>query len=155
MPQAKCFTFLASYRLQAAKVSGCVTVENQPAIIVDDQQLTPFLTFVSTNSDIGASESEGMLEGYFIELFDCLATDVETVDEYLHIDSTFILQFDDGDPVSLNGNEIVYVQEDDIYSYKVIPAFSRADCPMLSESVDIAFEGSITITEALQQMVRL
>ncbi len=155
MPQAKCFTFLASYKLPANKVTGRVETEYLPAIIVDEQQLTPFLKFTLTNADIGESESEEMLEGYFIELFDCLTLDINTIGDEVNINATFVLQFDVDDPVSLNGNEIVYVQEDGNYSYKVTAAFSRAICPRLSESVELVFDAQLSITETLQQELRL
>ncbi len=154
MIEAKCFTFFTRHRFHKSDITSITESDLFPIIKIQDTEVSPFVKFTCTNPEIGESESEEMLQGYFIELFENIKNKITKESDYFILDSTFILQFDTDDPVSLINDEIHYAQEDYVYTYKISPSLSKSVCPRLSESIDIEHDQFITIEEAIKTKIR-
>ncbi len=153
MTEVKCFTFFTTHRFHESDITSITEDDLLPIIKIQDTEVSPFVKFTCTNQEIGESESEEMLEGYFIDLFKNINNKLTKENGHIIISSTFILQFEIVDPVSLIDDEIHYNQEDYIYTYKISPSLSKSDCPRLSESIDIEHDNFIIMEEAIKKEI--
>ncbi len=154
MIEVKCFTFFTTHRFHESEITSITEGDLLPIIKIQDTEVSPFVKFTCTNPEIGESESEEMLEGYFIELFKNINNKITKENNYFILDSTFIIQFSINEPVSLINDEIHYAQEDYIYTYKISPSLSKSDCPRLDESICIEHDQFITIEETIKTKLR-
>ncbi len=154
MIEVKCFTFFTTHRFHESDITSITEDDLLPIIKIQGTEVSPFVKFTCTNPEIGESESEEMLEGYFIELFKNIKNKITKENDYFILDSTFILQFDTDDPASLINDEIHYAQEDYVYTYKISPSLIKPDCLGLSESIDIEHNQFITIEETIKTKIR-
>ncbi len=154
---AKRFTFCITHKINAAAISQ--RVEPPYEVILpcnggelDGLELCPSVRFSCTNPKINAFDAEDLLGGWFVEHFQCIDYDLTQTDELITINSTFILQFDTDIPISLQGDEIIYVEEDQqTYAYKVTPSFCKHGYSPLTVLVEINCDNSIRIEQTIQE----
>ncbi|WP_417763668.1 hypothetical protein [Shewanella sp.] len=153
---AKRFTFYTTHKINAAAVNHLLE-QSDTAILtcnggdVDGLEICPSLRFSNTNPKINAFDAEDLLAGWFVELFQCIGYDLSQTNELITINSTFILQFDTDVVISLEGDEILYVEEEQTYAYKVTPSFCKHGYCPLTALVEINDDSSIRIEQTIQE----
>ncbi len=153
MIDVKCFTFFTTHKFLTSEIDDAID-ENYGLIFqLGDLSVSPSLNFTSINTEIGEYSSENVLRGFFTEAFRHVKTEIEKGEKHIIINSTFILEFGLDDTISLEEDEITYIEDDSVYLYKVTPSFCRHNAPPLTTSVTINSENHLIAKKEIKEML--
>lgn len=158
MLEAKRFTFRCSHKVKSSAVSNIADASYFPVLTcsgedIEGLAISPTIKLTCTNPHIGEFSAENVLRGFFTEAFRHLSSGIQREGEFIVIKSTFILEFGVDDPLSLTGDEIVYIEDDSRYSYRVSPSFCKAGYGPFHEIVDITSEKQLTCEVAIKELL--
>jgi len=152
MLKVNCFTFKYNAILPKKSVSEYFLTGKILTLVVDNNELTPYLRLTPTNSYQSNYYALELVDGLIVELFNIISCQIKETDKDIIIDAIFTLEFDLDDDVKFIDNEILYpIESDDIqaekeyYSYKIDGALTKRRTPSLTRSINLGVDSSINL----------